>query len=73
MFSFFFLVTLLAIILRTSVEFLRYGYVKLKITNDKDKLSTVRPSVVCLKQPVISTCIVCRFFKLLLYNAIGHH
>lgn len=46
---FFFLVTLLAIILRTSVEFLRYGYVKLEITNDKAKLSTVRPSVVCVK------------------------
>lgn len=56
--------SMLAIILRTSVEFLRYGYVKLKITTDKDKFGTVRLRVVYLRQHVISICIVCRvFFK----------
>lgn len=35
---------------------------KLKITTHKDKLSTVRPTVVHLKQPVINMCVVCCFF-----------
>lgn len=33
------------------MEFLRYGYVKLKITADKDELSIARLGVVYLKQP----------------------
>lgn len=56
----FFLVTMLAIILRTSVELLGYSYVELKITVD----TTLGLNVlsVYLKQPVITSCIVCRFF-----------
>lgn len=64
----FFLVTMLAIILRTSVELLGYSYVELKITVD----TTLGLNVlsVYLKQPVITTCIVCRFFKN--YSGVGH-
>jgi len=47
---------MLAIIFWTSLDFLKYGYVKIKITTDKDKLSTVRPRVVYLKQPVHVHC-----------------
>lgn len=52
----FFLVTMLAIILRTSVELLGCSYVELKIRVD----TTLRLNVlsVYLKQPVINTCTV---------------